>query len=90
MHYVTAVKFSGGRSEEHIAVVRWLSTSDGTSKTSTVAAMVDWLSRGNALYVAGHDGRVRVGVVRPTGRSPYLRTYANGKWTDNLKELPIF
>lgn len=28
--------------------------------------------------------RSDVGVVRPAGRSPYLRTYADGDWNDNL------
>lgn len=28
-----------------------------------------------------------VGVVRPAGRRPYIRTYADGVWTDNLLSL---
>lgn len=28
--------------------------------------------------------RVYVRVVRETGKNPYLRTYADGKWSDNL------
>ena len=32
--------------------------------------------------------RAEVGVVRPTdGRKPYLRTYADGYWNDNLLSL---
>lgn len=32
--------------------------------------------------------RAEVGVVRPTdGRAPYLRTYADGVWSDNLLAL---
>ena len=31
--------------------------------------------------------RVYVGVVREAGRQPYLRTYADGKWKDNLLAL---
>ena len=31
--------------------------------------------------------RSDVGVVRPAGRSPYLRTYADGVWNDNLLSL---
>lgn len=31
--------------------------------------------------------RSTVGVVRPPGRSPYLRTYADGDWNDNLLSL---
>lgn len=28
--------------------------------------------------------RAYIGVVRETGKEPYLRTYADGKWNDNL------
>jgi len=31
--------------------------------------------------------RADVGVVRPAGRAPYLRTYADGYWNDNLLAL---
>jgi hypothetical protein len=31
--------------------------------------------------------RADVGVVRPAGRAPYLRTYADGDWNDNLLSL---
>jgi hypothetical protein len=31
--------------------------------------------------------RANVGVVRATGRAPYVRTYADGVWTDNLLSL---
>lgn len=28
--------------------------------------------------------RAYVGVIRETGKAPYLRTHADGKWNDNL------
>ena len=28
--------------------------------------------------------KMYVGVVRETGKNPYLRTHADGKWNDNL------
>ena len=31
--------------------------------------------------------RVEIGVVRETGKLPYLRTHADGKWNDNLLAL---
>ena len=31
--------------------------------------------------------RADIGVVRPTGRAPYLRTHADGDWNDNLLSL---
>jgi Protein of unknown function (DUF3892) len=43
----------------------------------------------NTFYV--HDSktgkRSEVGVVYPQGRSPYLRTHADGYWNDNLLAL---
>lgn len=88
MHYVTAVRFSGGETEDCITSVRWLNATDGVAGTSKVGAMVAWLDKGNALYVGGPKGHVRVGVVRPNGKAPYLRAYANKQWIDNLRELP--
>ena len=32
--------------------------------------------------------RSDVGVIRPVARAPYLRTYADGDWNDNLLSLP--
>jgi hypothetical protein len=31
--------------------------------------------------------RSEVGVVRPSGRSPYLQTHADGDWNNNLLSL---
>lgn len=32
--------------------------------------------------------RAYIGVVREQGKNPYLRTYADGKWNDNLLAQP--
>lgn len=32
--------------------------------------------------------KVSIGVVREAGKAPFLRTYADGKWNDNLLALP--
>lgn len=43
----------------------------------------------NTFFVFENGNRANVGVVNPTdGRPPFLRTYADGKWTDNLLSLP--
>src|SRR5438067_4638966 len=45
----------------------------------------------NTFYVVDSSTGIKayVGVIKPTdGRSPYLRTYADGKWNDNLLSLP--
>ena len=31
--------------------------------------------------------RANIGVVRVPGRAPYVKTYADGKWTNNLLSL---
>ncbi len=44
----------------------------------------------NTFYVRDpYSGkRSEVGIVRPVGKAPYLRTYADGDWNDNLLALP--
>lgn len=32
--------------------------------------------------------KIYIGVVRESGKSPYLRTYADAKWNDNLLAQP--
>ena len=43
----------------------------------------------NTFYVTDPKSgkRADIGVVRPAGRTPYVRTYADGVWTDNLLSL---
>jgi hypothetical protein len=53
-----------------------------------VIASID--ARANTFYVLDPRSGVRadVGVVRPRdGRSPYLQTYADGDWNNNLLSL---
>jgi len=52
-----------------------------------VIAIID--ANTNTFFVIDpYNGkRYNVGVVRPAGRSPYLRTYADGDWNDNLLSL---
>lgn len=43
----------------------------------------------NTFYVSEGGKRSEVGVVTPDdGRSPFLRTHADGYWNDNLLSLP--
>jgi hypothetical protein len=52
-----------------------------------VIASID--AKTNTFYVVDPrtGKRVNVGVVRTAGHPPYLRTYADGIWTDNLLSL---
>lgn len=42
----------------------------------------------NTFYTRVDGNRGDIGVVKPEGRPWYLRTYADGKWNDNLLSLP--
>jgi len=86
--YITAIGPSSTSSHEHIASIRWLSSSDSTSKVMSMRAAVEWVQKGNKFVVAGESGPVEVQAVK--ANPPYLRTAANGSWTDNLLALPKF
>jgi hypothetical protein len=52
-----------------------------------VIASID--AQTNTFFVIDPNNgrRANVGVIRPVGRPPYLRTYADGDWNDNLLSL---
>jgi hypothetical protein len=71
---------------EHITHVgnpaeRWMWTRED------VIASID--AQTNTFYVLDHVSgkRADVGVVREAGKAPYLKTYADGQWNNNLLSL---
>jgi len=90
MVYITAVQMStGGTGHEHIAIVRWTDPANSKTDESTTATMVDWIDNQNGVAkVHSSPSDVTVGTV--DGTPKYLRTYADGKWSNNLLELPRF
>jgi hypothetical protein len=52
-----------------------------------VIASID--AKTNTFFVIDprNGKRANIGVVRPSGRAPFLRTYADGDWNDNLLSL---
>ena len=84
----------GGQDHEHIAKVKWVNHANNKYGESTRESMVKWLddSKENTAYVEDLNGKRKayVGTVHPTGRLPYIRTYADGKWTNNLLSLPEY
>jgi len=89
MVYITAVHMSGGTAHEHIASVKWTNPGTGATGQNTKAEMVDWIdNKAGVAKVQSNTGDVMVGTV--DGTPKYLRTYANGKWTDNLLALPRY
>jgi hypothetical protein len=90
MVYITEVHMSaGGSAHEHIASVRWRNPSSGATGENTRAQMIDWIEGGGVARVRDATGDdVAVGVVKAT--PAYIRTYADGIWTDNLLSLPRY
>lgn len=90
MVYITHVRLStGGHLHEHITDVQWRNPSNGNTGQSSRQAMVDWINQGNVARVQdayGNDISVHVVNANP----PYIQTYADGVWTDNLLALPRF
>jgi hypothetical protein len=79
---------SNGSGHEHISDVRWYSPSDGKMDASPVANIVKFINEKNRAYVCDGHRIVDVGVV--DANPPYIRTYADKVWTDNLLALPKF
>lgn len=84
----------GGQLHEHIAEVKYEDT-DGKTKRMSREAAVAWLDKSDAhtaIVRSRTDASdyVYVGAVHPKHSDAYIRTYANGKWTDNLLSLPEY
>ena len=60
---------------------------DGSGRASDVIRSIE--AGTNTFFVIDpYTGkRSEVGVVRPAGRAPYVRTHADGDWNDNLLSL---
>jgi hypothetical protein len=84
--YIIEVHMEGGSGHEHIAEVGWRDPADGKTGRSSRATMVDWIeNKSGVAKVTDGINTVDVGVVK--GNPSYLRTHADGKWTDNLLAL---
>ena len=79
------------KTEDEIVRYKWRSIEDGEIRDSDKPTLIDWIENKNGkAYVGNGSSRVSVGVVKPQSGQPYLRTYADGKWTNNLVNLPEF
>lgn len=89
MIYIHEVHMSDdGEGHEHIESVRWQNPNTNDSGESLRSQMVRWINDGGKAYVAAGQHTVRVGVV--DAEPPYIRTYADGNWTNNLLSLPRY
>jgi hypothetical protein len=87
---ITAVRLSGGQGHEHITRLWWTDPASGKTGDNSRAQIVTWIEEDNGkAYVDDNRGnRADVLVVTPRYGDKYLRTYADGQWTDNLLALP--
>lgn len=92
MVYITDVHMElGGSGHEHIAEVKWRNPQSGETGQSSRSTMVDWIENKNGdARVTDGTRTVQVGVVTPTRSPKYIRTHADGTWTDNLLSLPRY
>ncbi|MHB1486585.1 MAG: DUF3892 domain-containing protein [Acidimicrobiales bacterium] len=86
--YITARHMVGGSKHEHIDEVKWENRGDGKSGKFSRAEMVKWIEGGGDARVAKSTSYVKVRVVDAIPK--YIRTYADGIWTDNLLALPEY
>lgn len=89
MVQITAIHMVGEDHHEHIANLKWVNPANGKTGESTRAEMVSFVrSNPNQAYVeaAPHRAYLRVREANP----PYVQTYADNAWTNNLLALPRY
>jgi len=88
---ITHVKYSGtSKTHESIVEYKWKNQQTGKVASSTKPMLVAWVEDKGTAYVGANSQQVKVTAVRPSGLPAYLRTYADGKPTNNLLSLPTF
>ena len=78
----------GGNKYEHLSDVKWEYRTTGATGKSSRAEMVKWFDEDGDARVTKGQSYVPVKVVKAT--PPYIRTFADGVWTDNLLALPTY
>lgn len=89
MIQILAIHMEGGNYHEHIASLRWRNDATGNTGTSTRHEMVVFL-RSNPGQAYTNDGRERAWLGVVEAQPPYVRTYADRIWNDNLLALPRY
>ncbi|WZH35545.1 MAG: DUF3892 domain-containing protein [Microbacterium enclense] len=89
---ITHVRFGGTKkTEDEIVEYKWKNEQTGKTGRTDKPTMVHWIDvKKGSAHVGTGSYRVNVAVVKPQKTKPYLRTHADGKWTNNLVNLPTF
>jgi hypothetical protein len=87
---ITDIRLEGGTGHEHIVHLWWTNPATGQNDNGTRASVVSWIEdkNGKAYTEDSQGNRADVKVVTPKSGEKYLRTFADGLWTDNLLALP--
>jgi hypothetical protein len=90
---ITCISKDGGNHENpHAAITAlgWINEETGKRGTSTRLQMYDWIKfKSGKAYVRDVVGNsAQVGTAETARGTKYVRTYRDGKWTDNLLALP--
>ena len=86
---ITAVHMSsGGSRHEHIQELRWKNPETSATGASSREQIVRWIGQGGQASVV--VGSLRIGVRVVNANPPYVQTYADGVWKDNLLALPRY
>lgn len=89
MVYITHIRLStNGKGHEHITHLRWRDPATNQVSHSTREDMVVFIRNNGVVRVQDGRGEVAVQVVEAS--PPYVRTVADGRYTDNLLALPHF
>lgn len=92
MVWITAIQFdgSGHTNHENIRAVQWRDAESRQQGVYTVAEVVELIRSGSLVYVSD-DAFERTALVRVVdAQSPYIRSWAHGKWENDLLTLPRF
>lgn len=88
---ITNVRYGSTRkTEDEIVRYKWHGLEADETRDNDKPSLVAWVEGGGKAYVGTGSGRSQVGVVKPSNGQPYLRTYADGQWNNNLLSLPTF
>ena len=87
---ITAIHLVGTVHHQHIAEMKWINPGTQETGTSTREAMVEFVRRSpGEAYVQGPSEAAFL-RVREAAEPPYVQTYADDTWTDNLLSLPRY
>lgn len=90
---ITCVSKPGGNNldpHEAISTLGWINEETHATGISTRLEIYDFIkNKGGQAYVTDLQGRrAYVGALENAFGTKYVRTYADGVWTDNLLSLP--